>query len=128
MIRSSLQALISALPASVRPGPVSGGLGKRNGTPWPKMLGRLQTGPSERRPAAYSTSSASSSGSIASAPSMCSTAARVPSARQRRMSAALRQTATAPPDCRASRSSLAAIATVTASARSRPGVPGNGTA
>ena len=50
MIRSSLQARTSALPASVRPGPVSGELGKRNGTPCPNALGRLQTGPQGTQP------------------------------------------------------------------------------
>ena len=62
-------------PAAVSPGPVSGLDGKMKGTPWPNALERLHTGPSDRSPAAYQCSSASSSGSIASAPSMCSTAA-----------------------------------------------------
>ena len=82
MIRSRLQARTSSLPRSVRPGPVSGEDGQRNGTPWPKTFGRLHTGPSERRPAWCSTSSASNSGSIASAPSMCRTAASTPSSMQ----------------------------------------------
>ncbi|MCY1310540.1 hypothetical protein D9M70_607400 [compost metagenome] len=47
-----LHSLTSRLPASVRPGPVSGLEGKAKGTPWPKMVLRLHTGPSERRPAA----------------------------------------------------------------------------
>ena len=41
---------MSALPASVSPGPVSGEDGKRNGTPWPKMLARLHTGPMRAQP------------------------------------------------------------------------------
>ena len=44
-ILSSLQARIRALTRSVKPGPVSGDAGQRNGTPCPKALGRLQTGP-----------------------------------------------------------------------------------
>src|SRR5262245_5626 len=44
------------LPRSVRPGPVSGEEGQRNGTPCPNAFGRLQTGPRERSPASYSTS------------------------------------------------------------------------
>src|SRR5262245_32612656 len=51
-----LQARISSLPRSVRPGPVSGEEGQRNGTPCPNAFGRLQTGPRERSPASCSTS------------------------------------------------------------------------
>ena len=58
---------------------MSGEEGKTNGTPWPKALARLQTGPSERRPAAYHSSSDSSPGSIASAPSRWRTATGGPS-------------------------------------------------
>ena len=58
------------LPRSVRPGPVSGEEGQRNGTPCPNALGRLQTGPRERSPASYNTSKNSKFGSIASAPSI----------------------------------------------------------
>ena len=78
---SSAQRRTSPEPACVSPGPVSGELGWANGTPWANAFGRLQTGPSERRPAACSSSSACSSGSIASAPSMWATAASVPAAR-----------------------------------------------
>ena len=46
-----LQLLTSALPASVKPGPVSGEAGKLKGTPCPKALGRLQVMPTERKPA-----------------------------------------------------------------------------
>jgi hypothetical protein len=53
MIFSALHSRTKALPRSVRPGPVSPVEGKRNGTPWPKMVGRLQTGPTERRPIAW---------------------------------------------------------------------------
>ena len=45
-----LHARTSSFPAGVSPGPVSGERGNANGTPWPKMLGRLQTSPSERSP------------------------------------------------------------------------------
>src|SRR5580692_4145712 len=55
-IPKRLQAPISSLPRSVRPGPVSGDEGQRNGTPCPNALGRLQTGPRERSPASYNTS------------------------------------------------------------------------
>ncbi len=51
-----------------------------NGTPWPNALDRLHTGPSDRNPASYQSSSASSPGSIASAPSRCRTATGGPSA------------------------------------------------
>src|SRR6185437_17069458 len=40
-ILSRLHALIRAFPRSVKPGPVSGEHGQRNGTPWPNLLGRL---------------------------------------------------------------------------------------
>src|SRR3979411_641431 len=43
-IPNRLQAPISSLPRSVRPGPVSGEEGQRNGTPWPNAFDRLQTG------------------------------------------------------------------------------------
>ena len=62
-----------------RPGPVSGEDGKTNGTPCPNAFERLHTGPSERRPAPYQNSSASSPGSIASAPSRWRIAAGGPS-------------------------------------------------
>src|SRR3954447_6293677 len=78
---SSAQRRTSAVPAGVRPGPVSGEDGNANGTPWAKAFGRLHTGPSERRPAACQKSSASRPGSIASAPSRCMTAARTPASR-----------------------------------------------
>ncbi|MNT66018.1 hypothetical protein D3C72_2040500 [compost metagenome] len=91
-----LQALTRAKPASVRPGPVSGDMGKAKGTPWPKMLLRLQTGPSERRPAAWNTSSAVRSASIASQPSICRTAAKMPSSMAPRISPVLRQSRQAP--------------------------------
>src|SRR6201999_3685845 len=74
-IPSSPQRATSSRPASVSPAPVSGLDGARNGTPSPNQFGRLQTGPSERSPASYQNGSASSSGSIASAPSTCRTAA-----------------------------------------------------
>ena len=48
---SRLQRRTSRSPAAVRPGPVSGEPGKRNGTPSAKAFGRLQTSPIERRPA-----------------------------------------------------------------------------
>ena len=48
---------------------MSGEDGKMNGTPWANAFARLHTGPSERSPAAYHSSSDSSAGSIASAPS-----------------------------------------------------------
>ena len=95
-IRNRLQAPTRALPRSVRPGPVSGDDGQRNGTPWPNAFGRLHTGPSERSPAAYSTSSSSKFASIASAPSICSTAASASSARQRSISATCPANANAP--------------------------------
>jgi hypothetical protein len=75
---------------------VSGEAGKRKGTPWPKAFGRLQTGPTDRTPAACQASSADRPGSIASAPSRCSTTARLPSARQRSSAAPSVTTATAP--------------------------------
>ena len=37
---SRLQARTRSKPTGVRPGPMSGELGKAKGTPWPKMLGR----------------------------------------------------------------------------------------
>jgi hypothetical protein len=55
-ILNRLQALINSLPRSVRPGPVSGEEGQRNGTPCPNAFDRLQTGPRERSPASYNTS------------------------------------------------------------------------
>ena len=72
---SSPHASTSARPAAVRPGPWSGEPGKSNGTPVANAFGRLQTRPRERSPAAWSTASASSAGSIGSAPSRWSTAA-----------------------------------------------------
>ena len=48
---SSLQRRTNRAPAAVSPGPVSGLRGKSNGTPCPKIVGRLHTGPSERSPA-----------------------------------------------------------------------------
>ncbi len=114
---SWLQALTSALPASVRPGPVSGVDGNRNGTPWPKAFGRLQTMPSERKPAACSTSSMVSSGSIASTPSIWNTAAIDPCAIAFRTSPALRQTVSA--DARSSLNRIEAMAMVEASASAR---------
>src|ERR1700726_870210 len=78
-IPNRLQAPISSLPRSVRPGPVSGEEGQRNGTPWPNAFDRLQTGPRERSPASYNTSRTSKFGSIASAPSICITGANKPS-------------------------------------------------
>ena len=89
---------------------MSGEAGKRKGTPWPNALGRLQTSPIERTPAACQASSAARPGSIASAPSRCRTIASVPSARQRSSAATSVTTATAP--------SLAA-----ASAWARPSAP-----
>src|SRR5262249_2362347 len=65
---SSLQARISVLPRSVKPGPVSGDAEERNGTPYPNALGRLQNGPRERSPAACKTSRTSKFSSMASAP------------------------------------------------------------
>ena len=47
-----LHSRTSARPCPVSPGPVSGSPGKRMGTPCPKIVGRDQTGPTERRPAA----------------------------------------------------------------------------
>src|SRR6478672_2370868 len=87
---SSAQRRTSRRPAAVRPGPVSGDAGNMNGTPWANALGRLQTGPSERRPAAYQSSRAWSAGSIASAPSWCMTAASTPSSRAASRSAIVR--------------------------------------
>ncbi len=77
-IPSSPQRRTSARPASVSPGPVSGDDGEMNGTPWANAFGRLHTGPIDRSPAPYQRSSASSPGSIASAPSRWSTAAGGP--------------------------------------------------
>ena len=57
------------------PGRCRASSGSANGTPWANAFGRLQTGPSERRPAACSSSSACRPGSTASAPSTCATAA-----------------------------------------------------
>ena len=48
---SSLQRRTNRLPASVSPGPVSGVDGNAIGTPCAKMVGRLHTMPSERKPA-----------------------------------------------------------------------------
>ena len=90
-IFSRLQARISSLPRSVRPGPVSGDDGQRNGTPCPNAFGRLHTGPSERSPAWCRTSRVSNSGSIASAPSIWRTAANAPASMQWRMSSTVRQ-------------------------------------
>ena len=109
---SRLQAFTSALPASDSPSPVSGEDGKRKGTPSPKMLRRLQTGPIERSPAACSTSSMWRSGSIASAPSMWNSAAMEPRSMAERMSAALRQTVSAPSEARSSRKRIEAMASV----------------
>ena len=91
------------MPASVRPGPVSGVAGKRNGTPCPNALARLQTGPSERSPAAYQTSSASRSVSIASAPSMWKITPSASPARQASRSAVSRTSRIAPSHARSSR-------------------------
>ena len=44
------------MPSSVSPEPISGVDGKLNGTPSPKIVGRLQTGPIERKPAECKTS------------------------------------------------------------------------
>ena len=87
---SSAQARTSALPARVSPGPWSPVDGNANGTPWPNALWRLWTGPSERSPASYQNASVSRSGSIASAPSTCATAAITPSSRAASRSAAAR--------------------------------------
>ena len=57
---------------------MSGVDGNTNGTPCANAFARLHTGPSERSPAAYQRSSASSPGSIASAPSRWITAAGGP--------------------------------------------------
>src|SRR6266436_10299532 len=73
-----LHALTKSFPAGVSPGPVSGERGHANGTPWPKMLERLQTSPSERSPELYSFSSSDRSASMPSAPSMCNTTANDP--------------------------------------------------
>src|SRR5215471_18533347 len=97
-IPNRLQAPISSLPRSVRPGPVSGEEGQRNGTPCPKAFDRLQTGPRERSPAAYNTSRNSKFGSIASAPSICRTGANTPSSMPCWISSTLRQTRTRPCD------------------------------
>jgi hypothetical protein len=97
-ILNRLQAPISSLPRSVRPGPVSGEDGQRNGTPCPKAFDRLQTGPRERSPAAYNTSRSSKLGSIASAPSICRTGANTPSSIPCWISSTLRQTRTRPCD------------------------------
>ena len=116
MIFSSLQRRTSALPASVRPGPVSGEEGKRNGTPWPKALGRLQTRPSDRSPALCSTSSDLRSVSIASAPSIWKIAATCPAATAARRSATLRQTLKRPPEASSMRNSREAMPIVAARA------------
>ena len=50
---SRLQARTRSRPAAVRPAPVSGDDGKRNGTPSAKAFGRDQTSPIERRPRSY---------------------------------------------------------------------------
>src|SRR5262245_3037134 len=73
-----LHALTKSFPAGVSPGPVSGERGHANGTPWPKILGRLQTSPSERRPEPYSVSNSDKQGLLPSAPSRCSTTANDP--------------------------------------------------
>ncbi len=57
MIFNSLHRLTSAIPSSVSPEPIFGDDGKLNGTPSPKTVGRLQTGPIERKPAECKTSS-----------------------------------------------------------------------
>ena len=98
---SCAQRRTSAAPAGVRPGPVSGDDGNANGTPCANAFGRLQTGPSDRRPAACQRSSASRSGSIASAPSRCSTAASTPSASAPSRSPAVRAITHVPARARA---------------------------
>ncbi|SVK54761.1 Uncharacterised protein [Acinetobacter baumannii] len=50
MMRRWLQARISASPAGVRPGPVSGEPGNGPLTPVPKAFGRFQNGPMLRTP------------------------------------------------------------------------------
>ena len=71
MIFNSLHFLINSFPRSVNPGPVSGELGKLNGTPCPKILGLLQTGPIDRTPNEYKIPNESKFSLIASAPSIC---------------------------------------------------------
>src|SRR6476620_7770515 len=60
------------------------------------MLFRLQTGPSERRPAAYNSSRKFRSPSTASQPSRCRTTARLPRCIAALVSAAVLQRVTAP--------------------------------
>ena len=99
-----------------------------NGTPWANAFGRLQTGPSERSPASYQSSSASSPGSIASAPSRWSTATGGPAVvvpqrdRDRRRAAASR---TAPARSSASSRPAAAVASAAATGCSTGGAGSN---
>ena len=93
---SSAQRSTRLRPAGVSPGPASGDAGNANGTPVANAFARLHTGPSERRPAACQSSSASSSGSIASAPSRWATAASTPASRARSRSPGARAIATWP--------------------------------
>ncbi len=124
-IPSSAQRPTSAAPAAVRPGPMSGVPGVIRGTPWANAFERLQTGPSERRPAAYQSSSASSSGSIASAPSRCSTATGGPASTAAASTSAMaRASRRAPWRSSASRRPAAAVASAAAVAWSSSGCAG----
>ncbi len=113
---SSAQASTRATPRSLSPGPMSGEEGAANWTPVANSLARLQTGPSERSPAAYQSSSACSPGSIASAPSRCRTAAGGPPSRAASRSAALRARTTSPARASASRRPATALASAAATA------------
>ena len=114
---SSAQALTSATPASVSPGPMSGEEGMTNWTPVAKSLARLQTGPSERRPIAYQAGSASRPGSIASAPSRWRTATGgASSASAASMSATRRATVSSPARSSAKRRPAAAVSACDAAA------------
>ena len=86
---------------------MSGLAGKAKGTPSPNWVGRDQTGPSERSPAACHRCSASRS-RIASAPSMCMIAAIRPAAMVARNPAASRTMSRVP--VRSSASNAAACA------------------
>src|SRR6202012_1845817 len=120
-IPSSAQRRTRRLPAAVRPGPVSGVAEYLKRTPLPKALGRLQTGPTERRPAAYQRSSDSRSASIGSAPSRGRTpTGGLPSAAAS-MSATVRPRRISPARSSASRRPAAVVAAAAAKAWSSSG-------
>jgi hypothetical protein len=84
------QRRTSAAPASVSPDPLPGDAGTQNGTPWANAFWRLQTGPSERRPARCQRSSASSRRRSPRRPRGASPAASTPSRRAASRSRAAR--------------------------------------